>query len=88
MADPVPKIDKIVVEENGRKMTIAIPRSGDSSYDSYLREAEIEKTREQLRKRGPKPEAKPGSVENLAGLMRERAEYNRRKLEGPNKKYF
>ncbi len=81
------KLDKFTVKENGREMEVVIPLSGDFSYDRYLHEAEEEKTRDQLRKREPKPKSKM-SKQDMAQLGRELLEYKNRKKESPNRRYF
>jgi len=77
----------INVEENGRKMTVVIPDTGDKSYTDYLVEAETEKTREQLRKKPAKPEP-TASKDDIAGALREYREYKNRRKSGDIRKYY
>ena len=78
---------RFTVEENGRQVQVVIPKSDDKSYDNYLIEAQKEKTRDQLRKKAPPETPKEKSRESLAGLLKERQEYDRRRAEG-SKRYF
>jgi len=76
-----PGINKFTVKEGNREMQVIIPKSGDSSYDEYLEEAEREKTADELKK-NQKPEATMSKAD-VAGALREYAEFKRR-----GKKYF
>ena len=83
--------NKIKITENGQEQDVVIAMTEDEakdhSYQEYLRESTIEKTREQMRN-FKKDEPKPGAREHLVELMREKSEYDRRKKESPNKKYY
>jgi len=76
-----------VIKENGFERTIIIPQSDDRSYNDYLEEAYDEKTRDELRKKQPKPVARI-SREDIAGALKEyKASFDRRKQTG-NPKYY
>lgn len=83
--------DKKTVREGNSEQEIVIAmteeEAKDSSYREYLMEAETEKTKEWLRNH-PKQEPKEGSREALASLLKDISDFNRRKRESPNRKYF
>lgn len=80
-------INKFVVKEGSREMTVVIPQSGDKSYDDYLEEAEREKTAEQLKKKPPKPKATM-SKEDVAGMLKEFKKHQLYKEQGFRGKYY
>ena len=83
MADKPLKVKKYTVEEAGHKMDIIVPQSNDPSYDNYVAEAEIAKTKEELRHK-PAPQAvNPAKREELARAIREYKEFK-----GQGRKYF
>ncbi len=77
-----------VVEENGHKMRVVIPKSDDKDYDDYLVEAETEKTRDELKHKPPPAPPKVGSREALVEQIKERQEYNRRREQGYTRRYW
>jgi len=79
-------MSKIIVKENGRERTIFLPNTGDRSYDEALREAYVEKTRDELRKMPPKEKGNM-SRQDIKEYLRERREFNEYKKRG-SKKYF
>ncbi len=80
------EIKNVVVKENNHEMQVFIPQTGDKSYDDYIEEAEIEKTRDELRK---KPHLKSNkSKEDIKKALKELSDYRRRKRENVNRKYF
>jgi len=80
------ELDKFTVEENGKKMEVIIPKTGDRSYDNYLKEAEIEKTKDQLRKKPDK--VKSHSNEEIKGALREYNDWKNKRDSGQTRKYY
>ncbi len=78
-------IHDFIVEGNGHKMRVIIPKSDDRSYDDYLIQAETEKTQNELRAKPPATSPKPGSREALGELLKERQEFNKRRARGSRK---
>ncbi len=87
MADKPLKVKTFTVTENGHKMDIIIPQSDDSSYDSYVAEAEIAKTRTELRNKPAPQLVNKEARETLGAQLKEHREYRRRKSEN-SKRYF
>lgn len=75
------------VTENNHSMDVVVPLSDDRSYDKYLIESSREKTKDELRKMPARVE-KPGARENLAGLLKEKQEFDRRKQQSVNRRYY
>ena len=73
------------IKESGREMTLIIPPTGDKVWDRELEEAEVEKTRDELRKMPPRPQGK--SKEEVAGALKEYSQFIKRQKNG-TKKYF
>jgi len=59
----------------------------DKSHMDYLEEAEREKTSAQLKKLPDKPRSDK-SKEDIAGALKELADFRRRRREGDIKKYY
>ena len=78
---------RIEVSYGGRTRVVIIPSTGDLEYDRYLEEAQKEKTLEELKKLPPKPE-RTTSVANVAGMLREYAEFRNRKRKGDIKRFY
>ncbi len=82
------EIKKVTVEESGKKVDILIPQDPDDhSYNEYLEEAEIEKTKDQLKKRPDKPKSKH-SKEDITGALKEYQEFVKRQRGEHSKRYF
>ncbi len=82
------EIKRIEVKEGNKQMDVFIPQDPkDHSYNEYLEEAEIEKTREQLKKRPDKPVSKR-SKGDIATELKERGEFNKRRKSDSPKKYW
>lgn len=79
-------VRKLIVQEGGREMTILIPESGDKSHDDYLEEAELEKTKDELKK-NPKPKSIMPRGQ-IIGALKEYYEYLQRKKRDDTKKYY
>ena len=71
----IPRVRRLDVIEGGRRRIVLIPLTGDRSYDDYLREAEMEKTRDELRKLGPKNIITKPTREEAIKLMRDFARW-------------
>lgn len=80
-----PDVEVFDVQEGGYKMQVFIPKSDDPSYDRYLKEAETEKTRDELKRKPPK---KQGNTEALTQSIRERIEFKNREKNHENTKRF
>lgn len=79
---------KIEIKEGDKEMDVFIPQDPkDKSYNEYLEQAEVEKTKDQLRKRPPKPKSKV-SKEEVSGELKERAEFDRRRKSDHPRKYY
>lgn len=87
MADKSLQVKKFTVEEAGHKMDIIVPQSDDPSYDNYVAEVEIAKTRDELRKKPVPRPVNAGVRELLGAQLKEFREYRRRKSEN-SKRYF
>jgi len=87
MAKEHPVVEQFTVRENGKEMIVVIPKSDDSSYDRQLKEAQIEKTKEQLRK-APKKPAPKISVKERSEALREFNRFRKRKQSEFPKRYF
>lgn len=82
------EVKKVIVEESGKKMDVFIPQDPDDhSYNEYLEEAEVEKTKDQLKKSPDKPTSKY-SKEDIAGALKEHQEFVKRQKGEHSKKYF
>ena len=88
MADKPLQVKKFTVKEAGHKMDIIVPQSDDPSYDNYVAEVEIAKTRDELRKKPSPQPVNKGARETLGAQLKEFSEYRRRKSENINKRYF
>ena len=79
-------IEKLVIEENGRKRTILIPGAKDMPKSQYedIVEWQTEKTKKELSH--PRPERKH-SKEEVGEALRDFNEFRKRKAEG-TRKYF
>lgn len=80
-------IKRKVIREGDREMILIIPQTGDLSYDAYLEEAETEKTKDQLKKKPPKPIATM-SKKDVAGALKEYFEWLRRKKSGDIRRFY
>jgi len=71
----------------GRERIIMIPGAGllDRSHYDYIVEAEVEKTKDELRKMGPKPVARL-SRQEVAGALREFISWRNKKKADPGYK--
>ena len=61
------------VTVGGRSKILAIPESGDRSYDNYLVEAETEKAENELRKAPVKKFVKPTDANAIGAIKEQRA---------------
>lgn len=86
MSEPI--VETITVKEGEKEMIVLIPQSDDRSYNQYLREAEIEKTKKQLSQRPIKARLTEAQRREAAGALKEYAEFMRRKRGEHAKKYF
>ena len=82
------QVEEVTVREGDHETTLIIPKSDDRQYDEYIKEAEIEKTREQLRNKPPR-KSDPEKTKVLAEHIKEYQERLRRKQEhAGSKKYY
>lgn len=77
-------IEHITVKEGDKEKDIVIAMTAkegeDRSYREYIKEAEIEKTREELRNLPPtNPEKKKKAREDMAGELKEYQEWKSRR---------
>ena len=77
-------IDRFTVEENGHKQEVLIPKTGDRAYDNYLKEATIEKTKNQLREKPHKAKPNPHTGE----VIKEYNDWKNKRDNGQTRKYY
>ncbi len=87
MTDKPIEIKEYNVKVGDEQMDVFIPQSDDHSYNEYLEVAEIEKTKEQLKKRPPKEKGK-ASKSDISEVLKEKREFSRRKKSEFPRKYF
>ena len=84
-------IDKITVEQDGKRQDVFIAMTkdegNDKSYREYLKDSTVEQTREQLRAAPEKPKGKT-SKEQVVGAIKEYNDFRRRKRQSVNRKYY
>jgi len=86
MADKLPEIKKIVVEEGGEKSApIFIPQSGDKVYDHELELWAVENEQKKMRNKRP-VEPSRVSLEDRKAAVREIAAWRERRKQG--KRYY
>ena len=84
-------VDELNVKHGDKEQKVIIGMTEDErkdqSYVDYLRESITEKTKDEMVKY-KKEEPKKGSREHLRELLKEKSEYDIRKAENPNRKYW
>lgn len=78
---------EITIEENGRKRIVFIPDTGDAGYNEALEQMAKEKTTAELKAMPPKPKSRVPK-DDVAGALKEIADFRRRKREGDIKKWY
>lgn len=78
---------RVTVNEGGHSMEIFVPASKDKAYDKEIMEYQIEKTREQLRKKPAFKKADPHN-KDVAGAIKEKMAFDKRKKAGDIKRFY
>lgn len=71
---------EVIINENGREMTVFYPKSEDKGEEEALREYAIEKTREDLRKQPTKPPPTK-SKEEIGSALKEFVQWRNERKE-------